>query len=310
MNAEQQQHLTKIRKLIGSDDPDWVQQGLELLDALEDPALWAVLAAGLSVDGEGNVVIPEDSEVRATVAGAHRVGVALWALNRTGRLQEVTSLDLNGCMSLENVDGLKGCTNLTSLSLRGCESLENVDGLKGCTDLTTLNLSGCKSLQNVDGLKGCTNLTDLSLWGCSSLQDVDGLEGCTNLKILNLRECRSLQNVDVLEGCTNLKTLYLGSGTFTALQSRGALGVLKSLPNLTILYLSKCSSLQNVDVLKGCTNLTRLILNGCESLENVDGLKGCTNLTSLDLSRCTSLQGIAPKYYSGAATIRALFSRP
>ena len=126
MNAEQKKHLSKLRKLIGSDDLDWVQQGLELLDALEEPERWAVFAAGLSVDGEGKVVIPEDSEVHGTVAEAHRVGVALWALKRTGRLQEVTRLDLGGGKSLQNVDVLEGCTNLTSLDLRECTSLQGI----------------------------------------------------------------------------------------------------------------------------------------------------------------------------------------
>ena len=126
MNAEQKKHLSKLRKLIGSDDLDWVQQGLELLDALEEPALWAIFAAGLSVDGEGKVVIPEGGEVHATVAEAHRVHVALWMLNRTGRLQEVTRLDLSWCKSLQNVDVLKSLPNLTNLDLRGCASLQGI----------------------------------------------------------------------------------------------------------------------------------------------------------------------------------------
>ena len=126
MNAEQQQQLSEIRTLIGSDDLDWVQHGLELLDASAEPALWAVFTAGLWVDWLGKVVIPEDSEVHGTVAEAHRVGVALWALKRTGRLQEVTRLDLGGGKSLQNVDVLEGCTNLTSLDLRECTSLQGI----------------------------------------------------------------------------------------------------------------------------------------------------------------------------------------
>ena len=170
--------------------------------------------------------------------------------------------------------------------------IQNVDFLSDLSDLNVteqINLEGCESLENVDGLQGLTNLKSLDLSFCNSLQNANGLEGLTNLTKLDLGGCTSLQNVDVLQGLTNLKILRLGEDTFTALQSRGALGVLKSLPNLTKLDLSDCSSLENIDGLKGFTNLTKLDLFGCSSLENVDGLKGCTSLTHLYLVECRSL---------------------
>ena len=379
-NAERYLKISRIREFIKSDDFRAMERGRKLLDTLEDPEHWVVFAEGLSVDGKGRLVIPKGCEVHKRVSGIHRDHVALWALNRTGRLQKVTHLDLSWCKSLQNVDGLRGCTNLTNLNLAKCESLQNVDGLKGCTNLTNLNLAECesllsvdglqgctklmnlslntcKSLQDVDGLEGCTNLTTLELYDCWSLQNVDGLKGCTSLASLNLRICRSLQNVDVLKGCTNLTKLELGCSPLQNVDG------LKGCTNLTNLDLTECTSLQNVDGLEGCTNLTNLDLRGCHwlqnvdglegctnlttlsligcyslqnvdglkgcinlttlnlnqaglytilptSLQNIDGLKGCTNLTTLDLRGCGGLQGIASERYEGAATIRALLSRP
>ena len=67
------------------------------------------------------------------------------------------------------MDGLAELTQLTSLNLFGCSSLQNVDGLANCAQLTDLNLYGCSALENVDGLANCTQLTSLDLRGCSEL---------------------------------------------------------------------------------------------------------------------------------------------
>ena len=82
----------------------------------------------------------------------------------------ITSLDLYGCKSLQNVDELSNLTQLTSLGLgsSGFESLP--DGLANCTQLTSLTLSGCRSLKNVDGLANCTQLTSLNLRSCGRVR--------------------------------------------------------------------------------------------------------------------------------------------
>ena len=173
--------------------------------------------------------------------------------------------------------------------------IENVDFLSDLSDLNVteeIDLNGCESLENVDGLQGLTNLKSLDLGFCNSLENVGALQGLTNLTKLNLGGCTSLQNVDVLQGLTNLTRLELAGDTFTVLQSRGALGVLKSLPNLTSLNLVGCEKLKNVDGLQGLTNLTTLDLTYCYSLQNVDGLQGLTNLTTLNLMWCTSLKNV------------------
>jgi len=46
----------------------------------------------------------------------------------------------------KNSSQLSGCTKITSLDLFGCESLQNVDGLVNLTKLTSLDLNGCYQL--------------------------------------------------------------------------------------------------------------------------------------------------------------------
>ena len=120
-----------------------------------------------------------------------------------------THLHASGCKD-ENLDGLKGLTNLKVLELGRCTALQNVEGLKSLTSLQKLSFSFCTALQNIDGLKGLTGLQELSLWGCDALQKVDGLNGITALQSLDLISCPALQNVDGLKGLTGLKTLRLG----------------------------------------------------------------------------------------------------
>ena len=278
-----QNRAQKIIKLLTSPDPGNVEQGLTILEALEDQQLTDTIASHFVFRSDGRITIrgfkiPDQTlgmilnyfaeksvHVKNMLAQIENLIIAsnnfITNVDFLRFCTNLTSLSLSRCKSLENVDGLVGCTNLNWLDLYYCQSLENIDALKGCTNLNWLDLSRCKSLQNIDGLVGCTNLTELDLYWCKSLQNVDALQGLTNLTKLALGWCESLQNVDVLEGCTNL----------------------------TELDLSYCRSLQNVDALQGLTNLTELNLSRCKSLQNVDALQGLTNLTTLNLFECHSL---------------------
>ena len=189
----------------------------------------------------------------------------------------------------------------TSIDLSGCDSLQNVDGLVNCTNLTDLNLSYCDSLQNVDGLTKCTKLTNLILSDCYSLQNVDGLANCIKLTNLNLNSCFELRNVDGLANCTNLTNLDLSHDIPNPFEVRGVEGVrLNRRQNR--FYQKGGPIFQNVDGLANCTNLTNLKISNCDSLQNVNGIAGLVNLTSLDLSYCKSLR---PKPSQNVMTARS-----
>ena len=117
-----------------------------------------------------------------------------------------TELYARGC---ENVDALKGLTDLQRFGLTNCDALKNLDGLKGLVALHTLDIRSCRALQNVDGLKGLTGLQKLFLTNCYALENVDALKDLTGLQTLVLRFCPALQNVDVLKGLSGLQTLSL-----------------------------------------------------------------------------------------------------
>jgi len=287
-----QNRAKKIIRLLTSPDPDNVEQGLTILDSLEDQQLIDTISNHFGLSSKGRIVIlgfkiPDET-----------LGMILsYFAEKSARvkniMKQIERLDLSFDNFITNVDFLRFCVNLTSLDLYNCTSLQNVNGLQGLMNLTKLNLGRCTSLQNIDGLEGCTNLTTLNLWGCKSLQNIDGLEGCTNLMTLNLYRCEFLQNVDRLAGCTNLNWLNLSE-----CKSLENVDGLEDCTNLMTLYLRYCESLQNVDALQGLTNLTDLDLRYCTLLQNIDRLEGCTNLTSLNLFGCSSLPPELQKYFA------------
>ena len=175
----------KIIRLLSSNDPNTFAQGVEVYLQLKD-----------DFEPTENSQILKKLRVIEQFAGSSEPDVGF--LSGLRILNVTEEIDLSGCESLKNVDGLQNVdepqrlTNLTELDLSWCTSLQNIDGLEGCTNLASLYLNRCESLQNVGGLQGLTNLKSLDLSGCTSLQNVDALKGCTNLTSLFLNGCESL----------------------------------------------------------------------------------------------------------------------
>ena len=151
-------------------------------------------------------------------------------------------LDLSGCSSLRNIDGLRSLTSLDWLVLSGCSVLQNLDALTGHTTLTTLDLSDCVALQNVNGLKGVASLEWLCLSNCPQLRNVGGIKGLNELKKLTITESPFLENLDDLKGLASLKSLFLND----------------------------CTELRNVDGIKGLATLVNVYLEGCTKLTPQD----------------------------------------
>ena len=203
-----QNRAQKIIRFLTSPDPDDVEQGLTILDTLEDQQLIDTIASHFIFRSDGRITI-RSFKIPETTLGMLLSYFAEKSARVKNIMKQIERLDLSFDNFITNVDFLRFCTNLTSLSLSRCESLQNVNGLVGCTNLNWFKLYGCESLQNVDGLQGLMNLTTLHLRECRSLQNVDGLKGCANLTDLALSGCSSLESVDGLQGLTNLTRLDL-----------------------------------------------------------------------------------------------------
>jgi predicted DNA-binding WGR domain protein len=90
--AVDRKQRTEIRKLLGQADAAAVWQGITLLRALDNPALWAMLAEGARVDAEGEVHTSSGSEIHKRVRAGFRASLAVWALAGSGRLGDTRRL--------------------------------------------------------------------------------------------------------------------------------------------------------------------------------------------------------------------------
>ena len=311
LSKEQRKSLAGIRKLIKSTAWVDVRQGLVLISAADDPALWAVLAEGVRFSAEGRLLLGE-GEIKKRVKKVHRVGVALAVARQVGLLESMTTLDLSGS-GIEDLQPLRGLVNLTALNLSECpavqdlrplaglssvETLElsfnqgsgrwnailtSLDGLEGLVSLTTLDIRGCKALQDIQALKGLVRLTALNLINCQSLSDLSGLEGLSSLQELNLNGCTAVTRLQALSGLTTLTTLDLSRCAMSALRSLSALSGLRSLRIYSGKHLSDLSGLEGLSSLKG------LQLRLCERVTDLQPLSGLTSLSTLDLQDCRAL---------------------
>ena len=205
--------------------------------------------------------------------------------------KDATVLDLRGCDSLQNVDGLANLPNLTSLDLSNCSTLTNADGLAHLDNLVSLDMSGCTSLQNAAGLANLTKLTSLDLSQCDCLQVLPIKSIMTAAEVTEYQNRMCVLNA-ILDGDTTRFSDYTEIRTLDLSEHPSLLNAdgLANLPNLTSLDLSGCTALQNVDGLAGCAKITTLGLSNCSTLTNADGLVHLDNLISLDMSKCASIK--------------------
>jgi len=165
---EERTPAQKIISLLTSNDPDYVNQGLTILDVLEDQQLINTIASYIVFSSDGRITIRSFKIPDETL----EMILNYFAEKSDGfknMLAQIENLAIYHNNFITNVDFLRFCTNLTSLDLYDCRSLQNVNGIQGLTNLTWLGLCLCTSLQNVDALQGFTNLTHLDLIGCYSL---------------------------------------------------------------------------------------------------------------------------------------------
>ncbi|MFK7769509.1 MAG: leucine-rich repeat domain-containing protein [Mariniblastus sp.] len=131
------------------------------------------------------------------------------------------------------------------------------------TLLESLRIGSCP-FRNLDFLKGLTRLENLNLYQSEELVDIKGLAELPRLKELCLGY-----------GCKNLNDFV----------------VFNSLPELQLLEIKDCPSIESMRVFAVLTKLKKLNLAGC-NLQRLDGVENFAELEDLDLTGCTKLKNI------------------
>jgi Leucine-rich repeat (LRR) protein len=213
--------------------------------------------------------------------------------------------------AIQNLNGIKNCTELHTLNLDNCKNLNDISILPSfeklktlwidrfedasqfhyigaCTALEKLSQNSCK-LTTLHHLAGLSNLKRLSIHSNKNLSDLSPLAELTQLKTLNLSCCKELSDLSPLAELTQLQNLDLSS-----CENLSDLTPLAGLSQLQTLDLSHCKNLSNLSPLAGLTQLQTLNLSHCKNLSNLSPLAGLTQLQTLNLSHCKNLSNLSP----------------
>ena len=238
---------------------------------------------------------------------------ALWQM--VASCEDLRSIDLTSCRTLELIDDSIPCPLVHTLCLRACVALRSIEALGNpnlwpC--LTDLDCTGCRALRmeslasvlstapalhtlNLSGTRALRSLAELCPPGISSVtvgteEDAQGTGSAqhgmsevgllSRLRHLDLACCRQLADVGELRACQGL--LFLSLRECRALRSLVGLGACMQLRELV---LNGCRSLDPgaLHQIGRCTSLVKLSISNIRALTDIEGLRGCTKLERLDL---------------------------
>jgi hypothetical protein len=121
--SELDDDLVALSDLLLTGDPAALNKGLA---EISDSDLLAQLQEGVSVDADGVLAIESGSLIHRIVPQGYEEVVALWALQRTGKLANVERLQLSG-RNLVSLAPLQGATSLKKLTIRDCGDLRTLE---------------------------------------------------------------------------------------------------------------------------------------------------------------------------------------
>jgi Leucine-rich repeat (LRR) protein len=274
--------------LVGASDAEAV------LDAFDDSAL----ADGVGLTPDGALVLPADGELKRCFKKESWDEAALWALRRTGRLDDVTRLTLAGSRSLTSLAALRGLSQLERLDVSQCGRLDgrtgngwftDIEALRSLSGLTYLNLSAASGFTSLEALDRHPALRTLNVSTCitpwNRLQSMGGIR-LPALQRLDLSHSYALRSLESLHRLDGVEAVSL----HRCVELPSTAGI-DALVNLRRLDLTACDRLARLDDLGRLERLEELSLHFCFKLEGFDALGSLKSLQALDLCGCgTAMQ--------------------
>uniref|UniRef100_A0ACD5XSF0 Uncharacterized protein n=1 Tax=Avena sativa TaxID=4498 RepID=A0ACD5XSF0_AVESA len=174
-------------------------------------------------------------------------------------------LNIVDCSSLLHLPSrsFQKLRNLETINLSGCINLEDLPGSFACGELHTLKLCELTKLTVLsESITSLSNLKHLDLKGCRGLVELPaGVDNLKKLVVLNLKGCSGLVELPAgivslrrlvvlnLEGCDALRGLPAGLGQLTRLETLGLFVTGDSSEHARI------SELGSLDRLSGCLHI-------------------------------------------------------
>jgi MFS family permease len=171
-------------------------EGSSVLDKLDSGGGGRGWAVRLQQAAEGAAELDLSGCGYEQMNEAARVALHGALMERLGECQQLSTLNLEGCIGLTSLpERLGECQQLQKLNLEWCSSLTSLpERLGECQQLQELNLLGCSGLASLpERLGECQQLQELDLSYCSGLTSLpERLGECQQLKWLNLYGCGKL----------------------------------------------------------------------------------------------------------------------
>ncbi|EXC10452.1 TMV resistance protein N [Morus notabilis] len=231
-------------------------------------------------------------------------------------LYQLTTLNLNGCLSLDKFPELP--RNIKELYMSGTNIKNLPSSIERLSSLKKLELSNCKRLERLpSSICKLNALKHLNLSGCSEFECFPEIvEAMEHLLFLSLNETRirelpssigNLVALEVLEleGCENLESLprniyslskleILIASDCAKLKALPGPGQFVHFPSLSQLNLNNCSVLEVPDdQLFIFSTLECLDLSGNENIEGIpSSIKQLSRLKHLYISNCKNLRSL------------------
>ncbi|MFT4976630.1 MAG: hypothetical protein ACI8S6_002535, partial [Myxococcota bacterium] len=304
-----------LLSLLTTPDRDSARQGLEVLAALDDPALNARMVQGVSLDSDGNPRWTEDSIPGQQRLRSLRCGLALALLRRASKLDGVVRIKLDGSARIHahtDLAPLVGLEHLRELTvIAAARAIPGTPLLARLTGLTTLILR--LSALDLHLLAGLPDLHTLEVRGIAPIVDLSWLPACRALRDLRLSLCAA-HDLSPLSGM-DLERLHIFGGAFrpplledlsplaalTGLRYLGLSGLrtlsdlrpLRTLTSLRTLHLEHNTMLTDLSPLSALAGLHALSLRGTERAEDLRPLRALTELIELNLRGC-AVEDVSP----------------
>lgn len=203
-------------------------------------------------------------------------------------MEDVTTVNLDACTNLKQLDGIEKIPNATVVSISGC-GIRDVYPLEKLPRMKSLILSTMKGINptNLDGCRGLTRLTlmlltifegiivlpprleGVTIFGCHKVENLDGFSSteASPLTKVHIEFCRNLAN------CNNVIAFpCVEEVNITHCKNFRDVAGLALLQFCAWLTISNCDALTDIAALSSALSLKEFNVSGCESLSMVDAV--------------------------------------
>ncbi len=188
----------------------------------------------------------------------------------------ITSVKIEGGVSIVGENAFSSCLRLTSLSLKAGELTLGASALEGCVELETVILDAGIKLIPDNAFNGCASLVSITL--------PDTVEKIGNSAF---RWCASLEKIDIPERVLSIEDL-----AFDGCTSLSALTMAGNVRTIGMYSFFSCSSLESVVLSAALTDIGDFAFSECTSLSSVTLPSALAKIGFYAFSKCEALSNI------------------